>query len=217
MRANNFLVPILIVSMLVISLVSMSFPHLQDLTLPNTGSQPGGAVRTLLYIGMNLFLSLGVMTEAAKTMEKKDVVKNAGFVFLATLPLLLAVGTAIFTSSVVSEASEMPLLSIAYKLSDGTGIFFGLVIWGAIFTTLISSAFPLVRYASLYTKDDHNKALAIVAVLGFLLSRLGFSRIVDLLYPVMGIAGWFFLILFFVRTGRKATKREKKTCPTSAV
>ncbi len=217
MRANNFLVPILIVSMLVISLVSMSFPNLQDLTLPNTGSQPGGAVRTLLYIGMNLFLSLGVMTEAAKTMEKKDVVKNAGFVFLATLPLLLAVGTAIFTSSVVSEASEMPLLSIAYKLSDGTGIFFGLVIWGAIFTTLISSAFPLVRYASLYTKDDHNKALAIVAVLGFLLSRLGFSRIVDLLYPVMGIAGWFFLILFFVRTGRKATKREKKTCPTSAV
>ena len=216
MRANNLLVPILIVSMLIISLASVSFPNILKLSVPNVRTQPKGVIKALLYIGMNLFLSLGVMTEASKTMEKKDVMKNAGFVFLATFPLLLAVGTAIFSSSVVSEAGDMPLLSIAVQLGGGVGIFFGLVIWGAIFTTLLSSAFPLVRYASLYTKDDQNKALAIVAVLGFLLSRLGFARIVDLLYPVMGIAGWFFLIVFLFRTRRKSSKKAKELCPAPA-
>lgn len=216
MCVNNLLVPVLIVSMLIVSLVSISFPNLLKLSVPSVGMQPKGVIKALLYIGMNLFLSLGVMTEASKTIEKKDVVKNALFVFLATFPLLLAVGTAIFSSSVVSEASDMPLLSIAVRLDGGIGIFFGLVIWGASFTTLLSSAFPLVRYVSIYTNDNRSKALASVAVSGFLLSRLGFSRIVELLYPVMGIAGWFFLIVFLFRTRRKSSKRQEKLCSVSA-
>ena len=70
------------------------------------------------------------------------------------------------------------------------------MIYFGIFTTLISSYYPLLEKINSTKNKKRNLSILIVVI--FLLSRLGLDKIVYFLYPAIGVFGVIY-ILFVVK------------------
>lgn len=71
---------------------------------------------------------------------------------------------------------------------------YGIIILGAIITTAISSAFGFLNNIS-RNREKYKKYNRIICILSVFISLLGFSNLVNNIYPVFGILGLIQLIL----------------------
>jgi len=89
---------------------------------------------------------------------------------------------------------EMPFLCLSFKVGDWFVIFSVIVLWLAIFTTAVASLYTLSWWLNSYVKSEKFSVI-FCALLAILLSRLGFSSIVDKLYPLTGAMDVLFVLL----------------------
>lgn len=71
---------------------------------------------------------------------------------------------------------------------------YGIIIIGAIITTAISSAFGFLNNIS-KDKNSYKILNKIICIVSIFVSLLGFSNLVNNLYPIFGILGLIQLIL----------------------
>ena len=139
-----------------------------------------------LYAFMNAAFSAPALMDAGREVRApvRAALLAAGCIFLCGALILGAIARA------GNPGSPMPFLVVA----GGNRLFF-LAAACAVLTSLAAALFPLLSACERYAGKAKNAAKGIVLVAAFLLSRLGFSGVIDRLYPAVGVFGILFSVL----------------------
>lgn len=147
-----------------------------------------GAVNAVLYTGMNLIFALPAFCEMGR--EARRPVCSSAIAVLLVFSGAVCILSAVFRAGGDVAEAEMPFLSAV----RGHRVFFGAVAC-AVLTSLASSMFPLLAACGKFHGAKKYAAGAVVLLAAFLLSGLGLSGVVRVLYPAVGMLGVFFSAL----------------------
>jgi len=179
-RVNALAVPVIVVILLVVSLYGVFQGGVQG-TIP---FRSGGRLPAVLYSGMNL-LTLGSVLCRERTTKKERLGICIASSVVVTALIVLQIVT-IRACGVDAFSSALPLVVVGSKA--GLTLLVTVSMGLGIFTTLCVCVYSESEWlAPLVGK----KWIAILASLafGYLVSRLGFDKIVETLYPVLGVLG----------------------------
>lgn len=98
------------------------------------------------------------------------------------------------------EMIELPLMYAVNKLGKIYPYIYGIVIVSAIYTSAIAAGYGFIENCSKNRKSYKLLSL-IICFSAIFVSRIGFSELVDLLYPVFGIIGLIQVIIILFKKG----------------
>lgn len=200
-RVSEFLIPVALFVFLIILLFKSEFKSVEIQVLPKAHS---GIIMPILYVGINVFLSLSVIKDACCEKDRK-------FTFvLSVLSSLILISFMTLIALTVSDNNlggyDMPILE--YLRSDlKVYVITGIICFIGIFSTLICSVYSAFTLAS--GKYSFLKKFILILLI-YSLSKLGFASIVNNLYPIFGGVGVIFCIFTFLREIFQA-KKPKRT------
>lgn len=194
---NKGIVPLVVLTVFMTAIYNFLHPDLP----PSFPSPTPGALHapwlpaSFAYAGLNLFLAMGVLFEIGSALQaprQRWQVAGGG-----TLLLLLCMGlesTLLFYHPQWT-ASPIPMLFAAQRLGDWMKYWFSVVIALEIYSTLVANLFAAL--AVMPGEDLHRLSRSVLfLLLSIGLSLLGFTQLVNRLYPLLGFIG----LLLVVRT-----------------
>lgn len=176
---------------------------------------------SVIYVSYNTLPLLTLICELSSYFKQK---KTCVITSLLTSFIIFFVMALIWYVLVKNDSLylsyNMPLLKIAEKYGKGFRGFYVIVLFFAMITTALSSGFGLISGADKFIKRKHNNIVIIVSMCLFslIMTRVGFSKLIDTLYPFFGYLGLsvFLLIIFdFLQNIKKNVKNVRKHKITS--
>lgn len=150
-------------------------------------------LNSISFISSNLFFAGFIIAKLGKSGETKP---NLIASFLGTLFMIICIFgmLTILYCNPGSFAYDMPLVHVAGNQSILLGIIARIVVWLGIVTTAISLLYQITNWFQSYF--GKNKIISIIICLfAVIFSNIGFSKMIDYFYPLLGIFGFIFLIL----------------------
>lgn len=144
-----------------------------------------------LYVALNTCGGVFVLAKLGEKFSKKQAVLCSLFSSILIL-LFLVLGNFVLQKNSSSFLSEMPFLFVVKENNFLFCLSFLVVLVGC-FTTLISLCFSIKICFEKVLKNDFLSACFSVWV-PFVLSLLGFSKIVSVVYPIASVLGIFVLL-----------------------
>lgn len=189
-NVNFLLVPIIVLTLVTVSSFSIfSGEVFLSLTRPFV-------YNAFLYVGMNIFLASEVLVDASSDLTKKQKFVSA-LVSSVLFTIILFVLTLGFSFAKINSQVEMPILFMSKKMGKVFGVFYLFILWAGIFTTLISIVYSM--HKKFEKTFGFKKGTTILFCLtAFGLSFFGFGNIVNVFYPLEGIAGVVYSLLVFL-------------------
>lgn len=228
-EVNSFIVPILIgvMSIIFIGYVSrngeqFNINYLSQI-IPVRTKWAGSSI---IYAGFNIISIVGILVPLSNELkEPKLLIKG---VIWGTFILTIMSGYIVFLMMVnptYAVKYEIPILAVATQIGWVVQIALLGVIWLEMFSSQISNIFSLTRCLESRFKISYNKGIFICLVIATPFSMIGFSKLVDFLYPLYGVLSLAFLgccVWFYIKervsvtykgrskVGKKVYGREHK-------
>ncbi len=205
---NNFLVPVLIMITALISIQvmlagsSQSFIPLPATTRPWWWS-------AILYVSLNIGLAIAVLAAGAQETSAHLPVAVAGGGGLGVLASLLWGAT--YHRLADSLSAEIPMLALATSLSPQWKVIYAVGFWLAVITTAIACAYGTLQIIATWFGSRGWVALVGILVLASALTRLGFAKLVQWLYPAYGYGCLLFLVCLLLYPFRRALRRGPRS------
>lgn len=186
-RTNAVLVPVLVLVVLFVTAFSIKEMHPLQLTADAISSG-------FVYATMNIFLAAGVLTTVSG-LTKKQILLTSAFTALIVGGLVFTFALSLSSSD--AGVADMPLELMAQRLGKPVYAVSVAAVAAGIFTTMLTAHQTLTDWLSSYLKSRLLSAI-ITLFACFLLSLIGFRRVVDLLYPLFGILGAVYFLVCFI-------------------
>lgn len=186
---NKICVPCIIVYMLSFFFVC---PY-KNISIVVETSMAKSVLSCIYYVALNVMIAGFVMMSFSHGMTKKQIklscILGGGIITL----LLLFVSILFLFCGEGVVRSAIPVLTLAYSNSTAYGLLGLGIVFIAILTTLLSNQFC---FKNLLLEKNCPKTVASVLpiCLGFLLSFIGFEKIIGYCYPIIGCVGEIFSI-----------------------
>lgn len=152
-------------------------------------------VKLCSYVGMNVFVSNNVFADLGKKLSVFERAFTAIISAGALAILVFLMHSKLVAQNFLITNSSMPVLQVLKRSKVAITLFSIISILGII-TTLISAHYPLFLWCKNTQKPKIANALLLVTA--FAISRFGFKTIIDKLYPILGIIGFFYLIIISI-------------------
>lgn len=154
---------------------------------------------------------LGKCAIHAKKLRSAQIGGLIGGFLLGMCSLILFFAT--LTDTQLAVNSALPMLNLCESISPWIKKIYALVLLIAVFGTATSTFYGVTT--KLPNTKHRIKLLYVLALLGFIMSLVGFSNLVAFMYPIGGYCGLIFLIFLvinFVRvvTGKRVLQDEHK-------
>lgn len=190
--------PVLIVLVMVVSLGSITT---QGITLadlrwyhPAAAAATWWPVSLLLYVSYNLLLSVAVLAPLGKEAPDSRTAYSGGVIGGVVLGIgTLLIHLALLAGLPESAGYEVPMVHLASRFPPWVHGLYTIVLWAEVYTTAVGSLYGL---AVRLTRQDNPRYRSVVvgATLGaLLLSQVGFSQMVGLIFPAVGWVGLIFV------------------------
>lgn len=198
-KLNNFLVPIILIDIVLVSLTS----HISDEYVLYESETNGGILLTnwllsaILYVGYNSILLIPILNELhVYNLKKKEISLLSVFVSLA---LCLAGVMIYYNINLLYPqilSAEMPMIFVAKNTNIYVYTLYNFAILFAIFTTAFSCG-----YAFLTLNSDKNyfRNCCWICLLSILISKIGFSNLINWCFPIFGYIGIAQIVYIFAR------------------
>lgn len=197
-RINFYIIPCLII--VIILLGSKNMDCFNVSTFYSSNAFLSWIISAILYAGYNLVVLLPILVSLKKYISNLHCV---GFVsILSSLTLFILSLILFFLLNhyfYQIKNIDLPTVYIASNLSFFYKYSCGLSILGAIFTTAISSGYA---FLDSFNKKNSKSLFRIALTLCFssiLFSNIGFSTLLNLLYPLLGIIGFLEVLLILIK------------------
>lgn len=158
----------------------------------------------IVYVSMNMMLASTVLTTLG-ALTRKQIIWGSALAAAVITGLMALLITAINCTG--THSAEMPLLEVAAGGGKGLYVLLGMVTGISIFTTMLTAVGGLHGYLQSKFGGNFFTAAAVV-IAGTMLSWVGFSRVVSLFYPLVGVFGLAYIVLCV-----RFMRREKKPFP----
>ena len=189
-KANELLVP-----MLIVFLVIIGFINIIDINIVKLGNyiirtnQSNYILSAIIYASYNSILFIPVLITLKKYINTK---KQILFISLISTIIVILLATIIFLILIRVDVDitklEMPAVYVVSNIFKFLEIIYGFIILGSIFTTSISLGTSFLQNVS-KNKKSYTQIAAIMCITSVLISKIGFSNLINLLYPIFGYLG----------------------------
>ncbi len=140
-----------------------------------------------IYLAYNSMLGIAACTPLAASLSRSMWAVWGGVMGgLALGLMLLGSSLAIWNAGPEAAQTAVPLAWIAHRIHPTIGILYGIIIWFAMLTTAATNLYAVVRRLGCTPEPG---LLGVLLLLSFGLSLLGFSSLIELLYPFFGYLG----------------------------
>lgn len=147
----------------------------------------------MLYASYNSLLFVPMLINLKKyNLNKRKI-------FILSLLTMIVLGSLMFVIYKTNNyfypeimSVEMPNMMLAAMLSTKMKVAYGIVIIVAIFTTAFSSGFNFLQMCS---NKNYEKNALLLCVVAFLCSKIGFSTMINIFFPLFGYLGFFQIFL----------------------
>lgn len=191
-KINSIIVPILILIILIFGLKNLNYIKYSEIIEKNNY----WILSSILYMSYNTITLIGITAVLNKYIKNKTdclyiAIITGIIIFIMALIIFFLLGN-------LNNKEEIPILSVS-KLFGGVYIYlYSVMIFFAIFTTAISNGYAFIKNIS----EKNNRIInIIICTTAVPISILGFSNLVNILYPLFGIAGLIQII--FILKGIK--------------
>ncbi len=204
LSVNTIIVPVLIIFNVIIFVASFfnaGAPNVSHNAAGFIKASTGNIIKSgLSYSAFNIILSAGVLAPMGREIKNPKILAAGGILGGAILgAMLLGSNYCLMINIPYIYNYEMPMLFIIKKVGSIISNFYSVILWGSIFTTLIANLFTVV---SIVRKKVNFPSLVIALIVlgcGYILSFLGFSDIVSIFYPILGLIGIIFItVIVFI-------------------
>lgn len=196
-EVNSFIVPTLFFT--IITIIILYFLFCRDMLSLDFISQfeprkKGIALSTILYAGYNTLCCLGVLvplsnqTRKPKTMFYGVVLGAVGLAFLSFM-----INIMLIINQPYIFKYEIPLLFVAQRFGHVIQALLLVVIWLEMFSTEISDVYSISKTLEQTFKIKFKKGIFIVLAIALPVSQIGFSKLINSLYPMFGLLSLIFI------------------------
>ena len=189
-KVNELLVPILITFLFVVGIVNLKtlpLGELKNYTIATNSSN--FILSAVLYSSYNSILLIPVLLTLKNYIQnKKQIFKIAILSTIIILTLSVIVFLLLVKVEVDISKLEMPAV---YAISNQFPILrygYGFIILGSIFTTAISLGTSFLQNVAKNKKNNTQIAI-VICITSVLISKIGFSNLINTLYPIFGYLG----------------------------
>ncbi len=202
-KVNEILVPILIVFITIIGLInlkSIDLFNIQNYVIRTNESN--SILSGILYASYNSILLIPVLITLKDYLKDKKQIKIIS-ILTTFIILLLAIILFLLLIKVDVDITklEMPMVYVVSNMFRGLKTVYGFIILGSILTTSISLGTSFLQNTS-KNKKSYTQIAIIMCITSVLVSQIGFSNLINLLYPIFGYLG-------LIQIGGLILKRQK--------
>ncbi|MCF0147026.1 MAG: transporter [Clostridium sp.] len=197
-EVNSFIVPILIITITLITLLYFMFCKDMVSLKQLTNFEPtkkGIALSTLLYAGYNTLCCLGVLVPLSNQIRKpKTMFFGIALGALGLMLLSAAINFLLMINQPYIHKFEIPLLFVAQPFGNIIQALLLVVILLEMFSTEVSDVYSISKTINHSFNIDFKKGIFIVILIALPISRIGFSKLIGSLYPFFGLLSLIFII-----------------------
>lgn len=155
-------------------------------------------ISALLYVGYNSILLIPVVITLRKYCKKNNIKIISFFIFFIVWVLGLCVYFILLRGNYFVMQMDMPIAYIIRVYEKKYSFLYGCVIIISIFTSIISDGYSLLSNCS-SNKVKYQKYLKLICISSIFISNIGFSKLINLLYPLFGLFGIIQIYFIFKR------------------
>lgn len=190
-KVSTIIVPFLIffiiyIGIQILGIIDIS--NIQQYTINNNNSLMF-ILKSILYSSYNSILLIPVLITLKDYLKNNRINKYTSIlttIIVATLSIILFL--ILSKIDVNIEKLEMPAVYLVSKLSNILATIYGFIILSSIFTTSISVGNSFIQNICEKKKSYQHIAL-IMCITSVFISKIGFSNLVQILYPFFGYLG----------------------------
>lgn len=190
-KVSTIIVPFLIffiiyIGIQILGIIDIS--NIQQYTINNNNSLMF-ILKSILYSSYNSILLIPVLITLKDYLKNNIINKYTSIltmIIVATLSIILFL--ILSKIDVNIENLEMPAVYLVSKISKILAIIYGFIILSSIFTTSISIGNSFIQNICEKKKSYQHIAL-IMCITSIFVSKIGFSNLVQILYPFFGYLG----------------------------
>lgn len=203
-KANELLVPILIGFLVVIGMINLKDIHLLELGNYVIRSNSSNFIlSSILYSSYNSILLIPVLlTLKSYIQDKRQILAIASISTIVIIVLSIIIFLLLVRVDTDITKLEMPAVYVVTNMFKILRYAYGFIILGSIFTTAISLGTSFLQNTA-KNKKSYTQIAVIMCITSIIISKIGFSNLVNLLYPIFGYLGLlqiFRLMIIKVRT-----------------
>src|SRR5699024_3544378 len=212
--------PFLLLAVVVVSIYSLtnmdnSFKEMEPFALKQSSAFSNWFIAAVNYASFNIAVGAGMSIVMGGSEKNIRVASIGGFLGGIGIGVLILLShLAIFSRVDVVGNYDLPLLKIFDEISPILSTLMSLVLFGMIFNTGVSMFYSFVaRFFDVENKRKTYPVIILTCVIGFILSFVGFTKLVEWLYSFIGFIGLvLILVLIFAPFKlRMDDKKEERT------
>lgn len=192
-KANEILVPIMVSTIIIIGMIMLEGSNVVN-TMQSIAkiNNKNFIISSILYGSYNSILLVPVLIALKQYLKNKRQIFKITTISALIVGLLGAIIYFLLTKSDVPiESLEMPAVYIISRKSRFLKYLYGIVILGSIYTTAVSlgTSYLQNRIGNIEKNKRYTQIACIMCIISVLISKIGFSNLVGVLFPVFGYLG----------------------------
>lgn len=206
-KANELLVPILIGFLVVIGMINLKDIHLLELGNYVIKSNSSSFIlSSILYSSYNSILLIPVLlTLKSYIQDKRQILGIASISTIVIIVLSIIIFLLLVRVDTDITKLEMPAVYVVTNMFKILRFAYGFIILGSIFTTAISLGTSFLQNTA-KNKKSYTQIAVIMCITSVIISKIGFSNLVSLLYPIFGYLGLLQILKLMVTKVRTRQK-----------
>ena len=204
-KANTFLIPILVLFIIIFGIKNIDINNKTEL-LEQSNNKIEFIISAILYASYNSITIVPILitaSELVKTNKQNKII--AILVIITTIMLALIIYNLVLKIDIDINAIELPTVYIANKQGIIYKYLYGIIILVSIFTTAISAGYGFLQNNA-KTQKKYKTLNILMCVSAIIISNIGFSNLLNLLYPIFGFLGLIQIYRIFAISLEKNTQ-----------
>lgn len=199
MKINEYIVPVLLFFIVFLGIKNIPYIIESKAVLEIETKQIGFVINSLLYASYNSIILIPILVNIKKYYNSKKEIKLISIISgLFIIILSLCIYGLLLRGQFFVKELELPLLQIISEFGIIFKYIYSFIIIASILTSAISTGYSFLENVS-KSKKNYQINLIIICIVGVLVSNIGFSNLVQILYPLFGILGFIQIIFLLSR------------------
>lgn len=186
LKVSEYIVPVLIVFIAIIGGMNLGAINSE---IEMSVIKKGWLLSSIIYCSYNMILLIPVLISLRKQITRTSNIK---YIAIISGILMMTISVMIFMlltkSDVDISTLEMPVVYVIRTFFTRFKSIYAFTILSSIFTTAISIGIGFLQNVS-ETKKSYAQFVPFMCITSLLVSNLGFSKLVNLVYPFFGYLG----------------------------
>lgn len=182
------------------STTNISLSEVQNYAKPELTASPHWILSAVLYVSYNVIMAVAILSVVGGAVENNKIAARGGMyggIGLGILVIIMNLGLIVKLDKV--DNVDMPTLLFASDIAPWLSIVMGLIIFAMVFSTAAGALYAFVRRVVSPKMPNFKLMVILFSILAYVLSFVGFSKLIGTVYPMFGYLGLLLIIIVFVQ------------------